>query len=237
MSLLKLPFILSSAIGINVAYTPPNAPPGKDEMLKPSFREVCLNNATGTLTIVLKTTFWLATLGQAATIILPLVPPSQLPEVASTLLDALGGPDKSSVSPAFLVGSTLVSLGGLLRWQCYRALGRLFTFQLSVRKDHRLVKDGPYSFVRHPSYSAIALSFVGVITMYASPGSWLRESGLLDNRIIGRVAWAWATFMGLTTISLFRRCPKEDQMMKKEFGREWDEWSSRVKYWVIPGIY
>ncbi|KAF9238462.1 hypothetical protein BU15DRAFT_62440 [Melanogaster broomeanus] len=56
----------------------------------------------------------------------------------------------SSLNPAFLAGSILNIAGGLLRIHCYRVLGRMFTFELSIRKDHKLVTSGPYSVVRHP---------------------------------------------------------------------------------------
>lgn len=79
-----------------------------------------------------------------------------------------------------MLGSVMVALAGLLRVRCYRALGHLFTFHLSVRKDHRLVTRGPYAVVRHPSYTAILISFAGVLITHMSSGSWLRGSGLLD---------------------------------------------------------
>ena len=43
------------------------------------------------------------------------------------------------------------------------------------------------------------------------------------------------TFMvGLT---LFRRISKEDEMMMKIFGKEWDEWARKVPDRILPGIY
>lgn len=40
---------------------------------------------------------------------------------------------------------------------CQRLLGRFFTFQLTVRENHRVIKEGPYRYVRHPSYALIML--------------------------------------------------------------------------------
>lgn len=40
MSLLKIPFILSTASGIHITMTPPNPPPQSHERLKPSGAEI-----------------------------------------------------------------------------------------------------------------------------------------------------------------------------------------------------
>jgi len=39
MSLLKIPLILSSAIGVHLSLTPPNAPPTKNEVVHDNFNE------------------------------------------------------------------------------------------------------------------------------------------------------------------------------------------------------
>lgn len=51
------------------------------------------------------------------------------------------------------IGMVAVWIGGAIRIACYRELGRLFTYELTIREKHRLVTSGPYSIVRHPSYS------------------------------------------------------------------------------------
>jgi len=47
--------------------------------------------------------------------------------------------------------------------------------------------------------------------------------------------------MGLYTyfggLSSIKRTIVEDAMLKKEFGKEWDEWAGRVKYRMIPGVF
>ncbi|EGN98785.1 hypothetical protein SERLA73DRAFT_36428, partial [Serpula lacrymans var. lacrymans S7.3] len=137
----------------------------------------------------------------------------------------------------FIIGTTLMSLAGLLRWQCYRTLGRFFTYRLSIRKDHQLVKSGPYSIVRHPSYSAGTLSLLGVVIAYGHPGSWLRDSGVADNLLVKSAAIAWVAVLATLVISSPSRCLQEDQMMKEKFGEEWEEWASRVRFRMIPGIF
>ena len=46
-----------------------------------------------------------------------------------------------------IIGMVFIISAGLLRRQCYRTLGRYFTFMASIRKGHQLVTTGPYSIV------------------------------------------------------------------------------------------
>jgi len=236
MSLIRVPFLLSSAIGIHATFTAPTSTPTPDELLELSPRELFFKvfNANGT---AFKGCFWLCTLGETASIVLPRISPSYLPVGALGLLDALGGPDSRPVSCSLIVGTTLISLAGLIRWKCYRTLGRFFTFQLSIRKGHQLVTSGPYSIVRHPSYSATILALLGVAIAHGYSGSWLRNSGVADNVWVKSAALTWVGLLSIVNISVFPRCLQEDKMMKEKFGREWKEWASKVRFRMIPGIF
>jgi protein-S-isoprenylcysteine O-methyltransferase Ste14 len=67
------------------------------------------------------------------------------------------------MSPQFVCGFLLTVLGGYVRFRCYRELGHLFTFEMSIRKDHRLITIGPYSIVRHPGYAGVLFTMGGVV--------------------------------------------------------------------------
>ena len=41
-------------------------------------------------------------------------------------------------------------------------LGRFFQYRIEVQSDHRVVVDGPYRYLRHPSYTGLALALLGV---------------------------------------------------------------------------
>ncbi len=49
-----------------------------------------------------------------------------------------------------------------LRWYSMHYLGRLFTFDVAIADDHRVIDTGPYRFVRHPAYTGSLLSFAGL---------------------------------------------------------------------------
>jgi protein-S-isoprenylcysteine O-methyltransferase len=70
----------------------------------------------------------------------------------------------------FASASVLLVVAGLiLRWWAIITLGRFFTVDVTIEKDHELVEKGPFRIVRHPSYSGVLLAFVG---LGLSMGNW-----------------------------------------------------------------
>ncbi|KAF9052128.1 hypothetical protein BJ165DRAFT_931107 [Panaeolus papilionaceus] len=141
------------------------------------------------------------------------------------------------ITPLFLVGTLITGLGTYLRLACYRTLGKFFTFELSIFKEHVLVTYGPYSHVRHPSYSGLILTIIGHILHSASRGSWVRESGFLDSYVGMVVSVLWVGTALAVVLSLVLRIPREDALLRQEFGGEWEEWATRVPYRLVPYIY
>src|SRR6266699_3052233 len=58
-------------------------------------------------------------------------------------------------------GVVLFVAGLLLRWWSIITLGRFFTVDVTIEKDHELVERGPFRMVRHPSYTGVLLAFLG----------------------------------------------------------------------------
>lgn len=59
-------------------------------------------------------------------------------------------------------GAVLFVAGLILRWWAIITLGRFFTVDVTIEKDHELVERGPFRVVRHPSYTGVLLAFVGL---------------------------------------------------------------------------
>lgn len=78
-------------------------------------------------------------------------------------------------SPLLIAGALAVAFASLLRQWCYRELGALFTFEVTIQPDHTLVTTGPYSVVRHPSYTGVFFTLLGSTAVGFAPGSWIRE--------------------------------------------------------------
>ena len=61
-----------------------------------------------------------------------------------------------------LFGFTLY-LGGIAgRNWCIKTLGKYWSIHLEVRKNHKLIKNGPYKYIRHPAYLSIIFEVCGI---------------------------------------------------------------------------
>jgi len=77
-------------------------------------------------------------------------------------------PPRAQLS-TFAVGLSMILLGSLLRRYCWRTLGQYFTGDVRARADQPVIRTGPYRLVRHPSYTAGIMMFVGI---GLALGSW-----------------------------------------------------------------
>src|SRR5438445_543754 len=59
-------------------------------------------------------------------------------------------PDRQLVG---LIGVVLFIAGLALRWWSIIKLGRFFTVDVTIARDHELIEAGPYRWLRHPSYT------------------------------------------------------------------------------------
>ncbi len=101
---------------------------------------------------------------------------STQPSAPSDLASALTSP-----SLIFLLGAALAIAGGWLRIACFRALGSLFTFELTIHPTHKLITEGPYGHVRHPSYTGVYATLLGSTTVMLAPSAWLHEAWLVPS--------------------------------------------------------
>lgn len=126
----------------------------------------------------------------------------------------LNWPDKLGI--VYLADVLLVA-GIALRIWAIRHLGKFFTVDVGIQPNHRVVQDGPYRFVRHPSYSGSLLALVGI--------------GCLTFNWLGLFL-----IVGCTTLAYALRIPVEEKVLLKQFGAEYAQYAARTKR-LIPGIY
>ena len=86
-------------------------------------------------------------------------PLALLAAVAASYLPWLIIPDPAL---AVAAGILLIVAGAILRRRCFYALSTSFTGVVRVKEDQEIIQTGPYRFVRHPSYTAAFLMFIGV---------------------------------------------------------------------------
>jgi protein-S-isoprenylcysteine O-methyltransferase len=64
--------------------------------------------------------------------------------------------------PFVALGVLVFVAGIVLRWYSIVYLGRFFTVDVAIARDHRLIDSGPYRHIRHPSYTGALLGLSGI---------------------------------------------------------------------------
>lgn len=114
-------------------------------------------------------------------------------------------------------------------------MGVHFTFNLSLLKEHKLITTGPYAYVRHPSYTALILTVVGIFLCELSGGSWYTETRGFDSPVGKGIALLAGCCVAIL-VSVVSRVTKEDKLLSDNFGEEWKEWQQRVPCRFVPGL-
>ena len=85
---------------------------------------------------------------------------------------------------ALVTGLVMMWLGVALRQWAVWTLGRFFTVVVRVAPNQTVVDTGPYRWVRHPSYTGLLLTLVG---LGVALGNWLSVAALAVVPLIGLV--------------------------------------------------
>ena len=105
-------------------------------------------------------------------------------------------------------GAVLALTGALLAAWAKARLGRLFSPQLGVQREHRLITSGPYAVVRHPMYL-----------------------GIIDFLIGSSIFWNDVALFGVALLFIvyFRAQIRiEEQLFARHFGAEWTAYRERT---------
>ena len=96
-------------------------------------------------------------------------------------------------------------------------LGRLFTFDVAIAEDHRVIDTGPYRYVRHPTYTGSLLSFVGL--------------GLCGGNLLSLVV-----LLVPITAAFLRRVAIEEAALTAALGARYADYVARTKR-LVPFVY
>lgn len=88
------------------------------------------------------------------------------------------------------------------------ALGKEWSPQLQLRKEHHLVTTGPYARIRHPLYTAMIGYGTGLALVTAN--------------------WLFIIFAIIAAGLTFARVPKEEQMLIQKFGESYKAYMQRT---------
>lgn len=115
------------------------------------------------------------------------------------------------------VSLVVMILGLALRTWAVYTLGSYFTMHLSIQKEHKIIRSGPYKYLRHPSYAGAFLIYAGIPVFLHT---WF---ALIAAVVILPVAW-------------LRRIHYEEKLLIEEFGEEYKSYCRAVKR-IIPGLW
>ncbi len=131
------------------------------------------------------------------------------------------GPQWAHINLNFYVlnALSLVFLLAGISWRTWAilTLGRFFTTNVAVRTGHKVIRQGPYRWMRHPSYTGGLTSFFGLGLAFAN---WL----------------SLAVLMILIVTVYIYRMNVEEKVLIASLGDEYLEYSRQTRR-LIPGIY
>ena len=114
-----------------------------------------------------------------------------------------------------IIGSLLYFPGIALYLWGYWTLGRMFGissgFGASLYQDHKLIRIGPYRYVRHPMYLAVILAAFGALLIFRT--------------------WAMVLYAPLSLVVLVR-AQQEERLLAEEFGEAWKNYRQEVNTWI-----
>ena len=117
----------------------------------------------------------------------------------------------------FVVGLVLMWLGIALREWAVWTLGRFFTVVVRVAAEQTVVDRGPYRWVRHPSYTGLLLTLLG---LGLALGSWLSVLALV----------------ALPTAGLVVRIRVEEQALLAALGEPYRAYAAHRRR-LVPGLW
>ncbi|KAI1781608.1 ICMT-domain-containing protein [Ganoderma leucocontextum] len=239
--LLKVPLLLGNVLCTYHGMSPPRAPATAGELKRIGSTPDFLSNSR--VPELVKGSAAVAKLllcGVAlteATVLLAQQFPSPLSDCILTNLLPPGKSPSLRLTALSALACALGIAGGSIRAWCHRSLGQFFTWEVAVRDDHQLITSGPYLIARHPSYTGWVFLMVGNFTLLATEGSYFTEAGLWGTMAGKVVACSVMGYLSWVTINLIKRTASEDEILRKEFGAQWNEWEMKTPYRLIPFVY
>jgi protein-S-isoprenylcysteine O-methyltransferase Ste14 len=116
------------------------------------------------------------------------------------------------VSPwVICLGVAVEACGLFLAIWSRRHLGRHWSGEITIKREHELVRSGPYRLLRHPIYTGILGMYVGTTIIM---GTWLGVIGL-----------------AIVLLAYWRKIRLEETNLRAAFGAEYD--SYRCQTWAL----
>lgn len=114
------------------------------------------------------------------------------------------------------IGVVVFSVGGVFRLWPVHVLGERFSGLVAIQPGHKLVTDGIYGTIRHPSYLGLLLNALGWALAFRS-GAGVLLAAMMVPPLVARIH-------------------AEERLLRSEFGDEYDAFCARTSR-LIPGLW
>ena len=129
-------------------------------------------------------------------------------------------PSLTVVATQSAIGLTAFLAGLCLALWARWALGGMYGVSTSsaapLQSTHRLIRHGPYAWVRHPMYLGYWLVIAGVLLIYRT--------------------WTPLLLLMVCVPAFYRRARREDETLAQTFGADWQSYAARTTS-LIPFVY
>lgn len=116
-----------------------------------------------------------------------------------------------------ITGIVMIITGITFRALAVRYLGKYFTPTVQIKDDHQLITSGPYSIVRHPSYTGAFLAIVA--------------GGVVLESLVGFIISCTAMI-----IAYYVRIGIEEKELTARFGNGYEAYKKNTKM-IIPYVW
>lgn len=117
----------------------------------------------------------------------------------------------------YYLGITLMLVGLLFRWVAIRQLGQFFVPEVTIQPGQRVIDTGLYRYLRHPSYTGILLTLLGLGLVLTNGLSLL-------------------LLLGISSPALAYRIRQEEEALLEAFGDDYRRYMARTKR-LIPLLF
>lgn len=116
------------------------------------------------------------------------------------------------------LGLLIFAAGDFVKLRAMQQIGEAFTPHVKIEAKQKLVTDGPYALVRHPSYLGLILSYLGTAILFSSR--------------IGALA-----LVMLVLPAIIFRIKKEEELFSNRFGEMWKKYTGQTPMRLMPKIW
>jgi protein-S-isoprenylcysteine O-methyltransferase Ste14 len=115
------------------------------------------------------------------------------------------------------IGLFLIIGGTLFRVWSIRSLGKYFTAAVQTQENQKIITNGAYKLIRHPSYSGAYIAFIGSSVLLHA------NIGIIVSAIVMLTAYWY-------------RIKVEEETLVRKFGDEYGNYQKQTKK-LLPFVY